>query len=263
MAQALVLLAAVFLLLSPQSRIRFSLPLGTILHAPLRSLVTLRKHLQQLEEENNRLARMCAELAVENARLAGRSQTTSSLSSSQYSLVRSPIINRDVTTMRRWLVVSRGRRHGIFPGAPVLTLAGVVGKVVAAGEHQALVQTILDPESRISVRDVRSGIIGLCRAYRNELLFLDFIAKGADVQVSDTVITAGTGQVFPAGLAVGIVQKASDHPAELFRTVVVKPFADLSRLQEVFIFRLDLPPESLWADPWLDNLAPSEIKVGE
>ncbi len=263
MAQALIFLVAVFLLLPPQNRIRLSLPLGTILHAPLRSLVILRKHLQHLEEENNRLARMCAELAAENARLVGRPQTTSPLPSSRYSLICSPIINRDVTTMRRWLVVSRGRRHGVFPGAPVLALEGIVGKVVAAGEHQALVQTILDPESKISVRDIRSGIIGLCRAYRNELLFLDFIDKGADVQVNDTVITAGTGQVFPAGLAVGIVQKASDHPAELFRTIIVKPFADLSRLQEVFIFRLDLPPESLWTDPWLDNLAPSEIKVGE
>ncbi|MEO0081508.1 MAG: rod shape-determining protein MreC, partial [candidate division WOR-3 bacterium] len=167
---------------------------------------------------------------------------------------------RDPATMTRWLIVSRGRTHGVFPAAPVLAPEGVVGKVVAAGEHQALIQTILEPESRVSVISARSRVPALCRGAGTRLT-LDYAVKGSAFLPGDTIVTAGTGQVFPHGLVVGVVEKAEDRPTELFKSVTVLPLADIAKLEQAFVFCLSLPPESLWTDPWLDNLAPAEVQV--
>lgn len=262
-AALLVALGLVLLLLPTRTHFSLSIPLGTVLHAPLRGLAALSSHLNQREAENRRLARLSAELAAENARLRNQLGHLTDAPTARYSLIRSPIINRDPGTLQHWLTISRGRRQGVFPGAPVLAPEGIVGKVVAAGEHQSLVQTILAPESRFSALDARSRVPGLCRAHTQGLLRFDFAAKGSDVKPQDTIITAGMGLVFPRGLVVGTVQTASDLPTDLFRSVFVKPFVNIALLDQVFVFRPDVPAESLWADPWLDNLAPQEIKVAE
>lgn len=256
---ALVLTGLVLLLLPARTRFALSVPLQTVVLAPLRGLTALAQRYGRLESENQRLSRLAADLAVDNARLRTLSRPAE-MPAGRHRLVRSPVIARDLT-LERWLTVSRGRRHGVFPGAPVLAPAGVVGKVVAAGEHQALVQTVLEPASRLAVMNLRSRVPALCRSPRQGLLCLDYAAKGSDFVAGDTLVTAGLGQVFPRNLAVGLVETAEDLPSELFKSVRVKPFADIARLEHVFVFSLTQPPESLWTDPWLDNLAPQEIQL--
>jgi rod shape-determining protein MreC len=149
---------------------------------------------------------------------------------------------------------------GVRRGAPAITPEGLVGKVVASGKHQALVQTILDPESRVAVLNSRSRVPALARPAGRRQLVLDYVPKGSDYRAGDTVITAGLGGIFPKGLRVGTVVSADDRPGDMFSSLQVDPLADFSRLEWVYI--VGIPgsdgPES---DEWLDNLGPHEIDI--
>ena len=238
------------------------IPAQTVILAPLRAVTVLARHVSDRSAENARLTRLAARLAVENARLRSLSRLDAAEAEETDNLVAAPIIARDIASMRRYFVVSRGRGQGIRPGTPALVPDGVVGKVVAVGEHQSLVQTILDPESRVAARLPRSGTIGLVRADRAGRNRVEFIEHDADVRLGDTVITSGLGGVFPSGLVVGRVTVAAERPAELFRHVELRPFVDFSRLEQIFLLRLPTREHDR-DDSWLENLRPPEVRIPE
>ncbi len=260
----MVVALGLFLLILPRpARTSLALPLQTALLAPLRGARSLGTAVAGRALENRRLSRLAAELSIENARLRTLCRQSDVRPAVRPDLVAAPIISRDLATFERQLVVSRGRRHGVLPGAAVIVPDGVVGRVVAAGEHQSLVQTILDPESRVAVYDARSQVPGLALPAGSGLLALDYVAKGADFMAGDTLLTSGIGGIFPKGLRLGVVVVALDEPARLFKTVRLRPFTVISRLEHVFVVRLPGPDSTAREDGWLDNLAPVEVDIPE
>jgi len=251
-----------FLLILPRPvRSTVALPLQTAFLAPLRGARTLAGLLVSREQENRRLADLAAKLAVENARLRTLVRKAADAPAVRPGLQSAAVVNRDLATFERSLVISRGRRHGVGPGTAVIAPGGVVGRVIASGDHQALVQTILDPDSRVAAYDSRSRIPGLAAPAGSGLLSLEYVAKGSDFMAGDTLVTSGIGGVFPKGLRLGVVVASLDEPAKLFKTVKVRPFVSVSRLEEVFV--VSAPPADTLApqDGWLDNLAPAEVEL--
>ncbi|MEO0078248.1 MAG: rod shape-determining protein MreC [candidate division WOR-3 bacterium] len=248
------------------------LPVQTVVHAPNRLLAELSANLSSRARENERLARLAAELAVENARLRALTQVDSRAPGDTLLLMRATVIGRDLATFERYLTISLGRHSGVGPGAPVITADGVVGIVTACGDHQSIVQTLISPSARVAVMNLRSRTPGVARPDRNRLLDVSYLPRDADYQAGDTVVTAGLGRVFPKGLMVGIVVPTpagnSSTQAELFKPVKVKPFVDFSRLDAVFVLRLpDAAPIASRSDGrsrvWLENLAPDEVSPPE
>jgi len=248
------------------------LPAQTVLLAPNRLLAGLSAGVAGLGRENARLARLAAELAVENARLRALAGADVRVPGDTLPLMRATVIGRDLATFERYLTISLGRLSGVRPGDPVVTADGVVGTLVACGDHQSLVQTLLSPSARAAVMSLRSHTPGVTRPARGGLLDISYLPKDADYGAGDTVVTAGLGRVFPKGLPVGVVTLTPEEPAAaqsgLFKPVKVRPFVDFSRLGAVFVLRL---PETAPAVPvpgsrsrvWLENLVPDEVSPPE
>jgi len=236
-------------------------PFQVALLAPLRLSTAVSRSLHDARAENERLSLLAARLAVENARIESGSRSAAAEPPDNVALIRAPVIGRDLTTFEHWLVISRGALHGIRPGAPVITPDGVCGKVVACGTHQSLVQTILASESRIAVLNVRSRVPALARPDRSGQLVLDYAPKDSDFRPGDTMVTAGLGTIFPKGLRVGEVTNVPDRPEALFKPVMIRPFADVSRVERVFVISLPEDPESDTGTVWLENTVPPEITI--
>jgi len=260
-AWLVILLGLVLLLFPHRLRITVMQPLQVALLAPLRLGTTVSQSLREARTENERLSMLAAQLAVANARLESAAQGAGEAPRVNSALIAAPVIDRDIATFEHWLVISRGSLHGVRPGAPVITPDGVCGKVVAAGPHQSLVQTLLAPESRIAVLNLRSRVPALARPDRSGRLVLDYAPKDSDFKPGDTVVTAGLGTVFPKGLRLGEVTAVPDRPEALFKPVAVRLFADLSRVERVFV--ISLPSGAQIADGagWLENMAPPEVTI--
>jgi rod shape-determining protein MreC len=260
-AWLLIILSLVLLLIPHRFRIPAAQPFQTVLLAPLRLVTATARSLRLARAENDRLSLLAARLAVENARLEAATPSAAVELPSDLVLTSAPVIGRDLTTFEHWLIISRGTLCGIKVGAPVITPDGVCGKVVACGPHQALVQTLLAPESRISVIDVRSRVPALVRPDRSGRLVLDYAPKDADFRPGDTLVTAGLGLVFPKGLRLGEVTGVPDRPEALFQPVTIRPFTDVSRVERVFVISLPERPEPDTGAGWLENTAPPEVTI--
>jgi rod shape-determining protein MreC len=260
-AWLVILLGLVLLLVPHRQRIVATQPLQAALLSPLRLGTAVSRSLRDTRNENERLSLLAVQLSVENARIESASRAAGAEPLIGLALIRAPVISRDLTTFEHWLIISRGSLHGVRPGAPVITPDGVCGKVIASGPHQSLIQTLLAPESRIAVLDLRSRVPALARPDRSGQLVLDYAPKEADFRLGDTIVTAGLGTVFPKGLMLGEVVAVPDRPEALFKPVTIRPFADVSRVEQVFVISL---PEGVQPDTgavWLENTAPPEVTI--
>jgi len=258
----LVIVLGLGLLLFPHRlRVAASEPFQVALLAPLRLVSAVSQSLRGEKAENERLSLLAARLAVENARIESAAEAAGAEPHANVTLIRAPVIGRDLTTFEHWLVISRGSLHGVRPGAPVITADGVCGKVIACGPHQSLVQTLLASESRIAVLNVRSRVPALARPDRSGHLVLDYAPKDSDFRPGDTIVTAGLGTIFPKGLRLGEVTGVPDRPEALFKPVTIRPFADVSRVERVFVISLPEGPEPDTGAVWLENTTAPEVTI--
>ena len=253
MSWILLLSAVVLLLLPVRARLRAALPLQAVLLAPLRILSSARSNAASLQLESARVSRLAVELSLENARLRTivGSMDPNPLQGSN--LLRAPVVSRDLATMQRYLVVSRGSRDGVRIGTPAMAPDGVVGCAIGVGPRQAVVRTLLAPDSRVAVANQRNRIPALAIAHVPDLIRLDYTPKDSDYRVGDTLVTAGLGGVYPRGLPVAVVTVSEEEPGKLFRSILARPLANIPVLDHVHLLLVP-HEEPERTDRWLENL---------
>lgn len=137
----------------------------------------------------------------------------------------SPLLSR--------LTVNKGVRQSVRRFMPASIPAGLVGQVTSVSADSAVVTTILDPESRVGVTLRGKGGRGLAVGSPPDRLRGTF-PLGVDVQQGDVVLTSSLGGVYPVGIKVGIIEEVVPlGPNDVNRTVIIKPAADISTLEEV------------------------------
>jgi rod shape-determining protein MreC len=150
------------------------------------------------------------------------------------------IIARDPSNWWNTVILDIGTEHGVGEGCAVVTPAGLVGKTIAVGKSNARVLLIVDPNCKVAalIQETRDpGIVeGVFEGVGSPpACRMDFINRDAQVKPGQTVITSGLGGVFPKGLRVGMALQVSLSESGLYKSVRVKPSADLERLEEVFV----------------------------
>jgi len=142
------------------------------------------------------------------------------------------VIGRDPTLSRQSVTIDKGRTSGVRPDSAVMTPAGVVGRVVYAGNYSAIVQLIVDAESGVGVLALPDRRLGILKGNGSSELDLDYIDDDTDLKVGGTFISSGDDRIYPKGFPVGTITSIGPRRG-MFKTVRVKPAADLGRLEEV------------------------------
>ena len=118
---------------------------------------------------------------------------------------------------------------------PVVTADGLVGRVLEAHVHTAVVQLLLDRNCRVSSvvqRQNRTQGVLICD---QEVFYLQNVGVRDEIGVGDVVVSSGLGDVFPGGLYIGRVASLGETGQGLFREVVISPGVNFSNLEEVFV----------------------------
>jgi rod shape-determining protein MreC len=145
----------------------------------------------------------------------------------------------------RAVTIDKGLTDGISSDMPVLNAAGVVGRVAQPSANTATVQLLIDRSAAAAVRIERTRAEGIALGNGDGTLRLEYLSAAADVAIGDTVVTAGIDGVYPPGLAVGIVEHL-ERTGPAYRRVVIRPFADFSRLETVLVL---VAPSPVWVPP--------------
>jgi len=150
------------------------------------------------------------------------------------------VVGREPTTWWRNITLDYGLLDGAQIGQPVLTSAGLVGRIRAAGPMHCSVALIGDPECGVSVvisetRD--QGIIQEAHSapVGDGLITLKTLQHSPAILAGQTVTTSGLGGVFPAGIPVGHIVDTRAADGGLYTEARVRLSANLNRLEEVWV----------------------------
>jgi rod shape-determining protein MreC len=195
-----------------------------------------------LKAENDRLA-------AENARLRARMAESyisytdtvftvdDTVYHQRYDYTEAAVIKNAWSGQDNYIMIGKGRRHGIEPDMAVISPDGIVGVVVNTTANFATVMPVLHSDSRNSVKVKRTGISG-------SLVWdgLDFrYAQVLDVPTThqfeqgDTIVTSGLANDFPEGIPVGYVESAEALSGSGFYKVRIRLATSFNQLDHVYV----------------------------
>lgn len=199
-------------------------------------------HFYSLKKENKRLENTIAELKrqlmenqeirLENIRLHGLFHFKSKLN---FSVTAARIVGQDPSNWYNGIIVDKGNRHGIEPDQVVLSLNGVVGKVMEVYKNNAKIMLLSDKNSQIGGLVLRTRDIGVLQGKGGQTCVLDYLPRASDVKPTDMIISSGLDNRFPKGLLLGEVTAVYSEKSGLYKYAEVKSSVEFDKLEEVLI----------------------------
>jgi rod shape-determining protein MreC len=209
--------------------------------------------LRGTRQENEQLKQQVARLREEQAAFAedaaqGRRLQQLLAFKQQYSTATVPaqVIGTSGSDRSRVLYLDKGSLDGLRPEQAVMTPDGVVGKLRDVFPHTAQVLLLSDATSGAGVILQSSRVRGILRGTANGEMEIDNLTADSRIKPGEKVLTSGGDMVFPRGLPVGeIVSIAPDPQHQPYTNIRIRPWANLSRLEEVLVItgtNSTLPP---------------------
>ncbi|HIZ55040.1 MAG TPA: rod shape-determining protein MreC [Firmicutes bacterium] len=178
---------------------------------------------EKLKDENSRL-RDIAGLHAENP---------------DFSFLGAAVIGRDPDDQFGSFMIDQGQLHGVSVNDPVVTSAGVVGKIVEVGPTFSRVITLLHPDLRISCYEITTDEVGTVSGdpvlWADGLCKFQYLDLQTDIAVGNLVVTAGSTGVFPKGLVIGTVQEIQQENNGISASAVVMPSVEIMKVKDVFV----------------------------
>lgn len=149
------------------------------------------------------------------------------------------VVLRDPANWWRTIEIDLGTRDGITTNLPVLTAAGLVGRVSAAGLTRSQVVLLSDPNCKASAIVENpahdTGVVSAGGPLDNSLAQLAYLSGSANLKPGQKVITSGLGGIFPKGIPIGLVVDSRPVEFGLYTEARVKLSADLGALEQVWV----------------------------
>lgn len=199
-----------------------------------------------LKAENSRLKRQLDEARGQGARARAATAENKQLKElldlpfvEDADSIAAPVVEGSPSNFEFTVQIGKGSSEGVGVDMPVVTGAGLVGRVLAVSRDRATVLLLKDPESGVGVKIEKSGTNAVAKGRGDSsTLRLDFVDPSVAVTKGEIVYTSGQqNSRFPAAIPVGTVSKVSESRGDLQQDVLVKPLVDFSRLDYVKVLR--------------------------
>ena len=150
-------------------------------------------------------------------------------------VVAAEVIGKDPSTWFKTVIIDKGETDGLTRGLPVVIPQGIAGQVIEVSSHYSKVMLIVDSNSAVDALVQRTRARGIIKGESTDQCRLDYLLRKNDVRIGDTIVSSGLDGVYPKGLRIGIVSNVVDHDADIFHDVIVTPFVDFEKLEEVLV----------------------------
>lgn len=196
-------------------------------------------HYGDLEAENERLRREVAAIRGDLYEADGAQRERQALldnldlpTPKDIPRVDARVVSTNPSNFAFTVEINKGTSSGIAADMPVVTGAGLVGRITEASRNRAVVQLVTDKKFSVGIKMAKSGDIGVANGKgSSRSLSVDLIDPSTPVEEGDIVETSGLQQSqFPSGIPVGKVSEAAQRPNALQQDVTIEPVVDLRRL---------------------------------
>ena len=197
-----------------------------------------------LKRENEELRETNAKLMLQISRLREYGIVNKELKdllelkdTTGFPLIPASIVSRSLSMTQNTITINAGKKDGVLPGMPVINDKGFIGIVSSVSEDFSIARTLNNVDLRLTVMDERSRINGILKWTGDELIIIN-IPNTFDVQAGDRIITSDVSSIVPIPIPVAIVEEFRRGESGVFSYIRVKPFVDLTPVENVFILAM-------------------------
>jgi rod shape-determining protein MreC len=199
-------------------------------------LVHVRRENATLKDQLERL-RLEQASVVEDARQGQRLQQLLGFKEHYiYQTVAAQVIGTSGTDESGIVYLDKGSNDGLKTDMPVMTADGIVGRIKDVFPSTSQMLLISDTTSAVGVILESTRTRGIMKGSTYGQVQVINVSPDDRIKPGQRFITSGGDQVFPRGMPVGTIERVEPDPdRDPMLDVVVRPLANLSRLDEVLV----------------------------
>jgi rod shape-determining protein MreC len=147
------------------------------------------------------------------------------------------VISNTIGKQKNYIMLNKGRQHGIEPDMGVFTSDGIVGTVVEVSENYTRVMSVLHRQNKTSARIRKNNHIGSVSWDGDDYRFGSLTDVPAHVELlpGDTIVTSGNSMIFPEGLLIGLVSSPAVYDQRSkFKRAQIRFTVDFNKLYHVY-----------------------------
>lgn len=217
--------------------------------------------LKILYEENKALKKKLAQYAQDTTRLNALEVQNQNLEealeftdrqklANRYTWHVAEVVAQSPDPLNNTLTINLGSKDGMAVDMAVATVDGLIGRIQKVSSLYSTVQLITDIEAnQNSSRAIaataagKEGTFGMIENYDRETghLIMNKIPDSDKLEVGDTIVTSGLGEVFPKGVVIGRIDSIKVGDFGITYTASIKPAANFNVWREVFVIEVPKP----------------------
>lgn len=200
------------------------------------SYFDLRRVNDQLVLEN---AQLQTDLAVLKNQLGqlNQNRALNNAKVHNFEFIPAEVINNSTRRLNNYITINKGRSDEIFPDMAVINSQGIVGKVKSTSNNFATITSILHPDVLTSA--VLKSSNTLCTVKWDgkdpQTAQVLYVPRHVQVRVGDTVACSGFNAIFPAGVPIGVVNRADIREESTFYDIDITFTTKFDQLSFVFV----------------------------
>src|SRR3989339_252754 len=144
------------------------------------------------------------------------------------------ILSDIVNIAQGTVTLNAGADNGVKPGMPVINEKGLVGIVYATSKDFSIAKTLKNFELKLVVKDERSRVDGVLKWNGEDLVIVN-VPKTYDLEPGDRIICSELSSIVSLPIPIGVVVGLQNVQTGIFNLVKIKPYADFSRTENVFV----------------------------
>lgn len=171
--------------------------------------------------------------------------TSKRIQYASYTYYVAKVINNSVSEQNNYITLNRGYRHGIRKNMPVISGAGVVGKVVNVSDHFATVISVLSARQPVSGR-VKGNTFGNVEwdGRNPDYMYMPKVPQEIKVYKGDSVLTTSFS-FFPPDILIGRVERIRTEKKDNSQTLILRTANNFRNLQYVYVVNDSMLQERL------------------
>ena len=156
----------------------------------------------------------------------------------RYSYTEAQVIKNSWSQQNNYIMINKGRTHGIEPDMTVISPEGIVGVVMSVSDNFATIMPVLHSKSLNSVKAQRTGISGHLMWDGKDYRYAQVKDRPVAYQFypGDTIVTSHEGD-FPEGIPVGYIEEAEPEQGTGFYKVKILLATNFNKLDHVYIIK--------------------------
>ena len=162
----------------------------------------------------------------------------------EYDVVNATVLSRNKSYWFNTMTIDKGKKAGIKKNMAVITKDGLIGKISKVSNYSSEIKLITSNDTNfkvsVSIKTNDEDNYAILNGYdkKTGLIKLSGIDKTTNINIDDSVLTSGLGEMFPSGIYVGQVKKIENDKYNLSKIVYIQTGQDFNNIHYVTVLKV-------------------------